>query len=134
MLGEEKLSIVYDPSRDVGSLAFHERAYRDAPTFVNARVLRDRLLEEGRGKAALQHSVDYRGVAPGPDADWLVGDCYRALGDREPDPAARVLRFQEALCQGLLAFYRAKVELDEDRLLRWNDARDWMTERSRRES
>lgn len=127
VFGDERFSLVYNPACDVGSLAFHRRTFQDAPTFANAVALRDKLIEQDRPDDVIPIVTGYRNRAPGPDADWLVGAAYRALGDRAEEPAERSRLHQAALCKGLLSFYHSTKEHPGDRLARWTEAKEWMT-------
>jgi hypothetical protein len=111
------LTLVYNPDIDAGSLAYIEANYKHAPSFARARAYRDALLSAQKGEAAINLAQDYRRADPGPDAEWLVGDTYRTLGE-----------LQKAADEGFWAFYRFDQEFSGDRLARWQEVKAWLTE------
>ncbi|MFN7974498.1 MAG: hypothetical protein U0166_19455 [Acidobacteriota bacterium] len=115
---KDSVTIVYDPSRDAGSLAFQGKAFETVPSFKNAKVFCDGLVKAGQGPKALDVAQRYRLEEAGPDADWLVGDTYRALG-----------QFQKAYDEGFATVSKQKVEtLSEDRHARYDEVRAWLAD------
>lgn len=128
-MSEKSFSVAFDPASDVGSVAFHQRVFERDPTFQNARAYRDKLLDAKELDKVVPAAEEYRNREPGADADWLVGSSYKALGDVEGDPARQKELWQKASCNGLIAFYRQDQDFPGDRLTRWQEAKDWLTEK-----
>lgn len=126
-VAKDTFSVVYNPDTDVFSTSFYRKAYQNEPTFANARILRDKLVEYKETADVVQIVTDHRSREPGPDSDWLVGSTYKMLGELESDEKARKELFQKACCDGLLAFYRQDQDFPGDRLSRWQSAKDWLT-------
>ena len=112
----DTVTLVYVPDSDYGSLAFQKKNFEARPSFERARAYRDVLLAMSQQEQALQVAQDYRRGDPGADADWLVGDTLRTMGE-----------YQRATGEGLWAFYKQDKEFSGDRLQRWNEVKDWLT-------
>ncbi len=115
---QESTTIVFNPAFDFGSTPFLKADFEAHPTFNRARAYRDKLLAEGNGHDALAVAQAGRRKDDSPDAEWLLGDTYRALG-----------RNQEAVENGLYAFYLHSDDLAGERLRRWTDNKKWLTEK-----